>query len=106
MKVVLFCGGRGLRLREHSEAIPKPMVRIGYRPILWHVMRYHAHYGHRDFILCLGYRGDAIKGRSTHRRPPSANLSHRQGQRSGSCIKYQRVCRNVDNWPTLEICCG
>jgi glucose-1-phosphate cytidylyltransferase len=61
MKVVLFCGGRGLRLREHSEAIPKPMVRIGYRPILWHVMRSYAHYGYRDFILCLGYRGDAIK---------------------------------------------
>ena len=61
MKVVLFCGGRGLRLREHSEAIPKPMVPIGYRPILWHVMRYYAHFGHRDFILCLGYRADAIK---------------------------------------------
>ena len=66
MKVVLFCGGRGLRLREHSEAIPKPMVRIGYRPILWHVMRYYAHYGHRDFILCLGYRGDAIKDYFLH----------------------------------------
>jgi glucose-1-phosphate cytidylyltransferase len=61
MKVVLFCGGRGIRLREHSEAVPKPMVMIGYRPILWHVMRYYAHYGHRDFILCLGYRADAIK---------------------------------------------
>ena len=61
MKVVLFCGGRGLRLREHSDAIPKPMVQIGYRPILWHVMRYYAHYGHRDFILCLGYRADVIK---------------------------------------------
>ena len=66
MKVVLFCGGRGLRLREHSEAIPKPMVPIGYRPILWHVMRYYAHYGHRDFILCLGYRGDAIKDYFLH----------------------------------------
>jgi glucose-1-phosphate cytidylyltransferase len=61
MKVVLFCGGRGIRLREHSEAVPKPMVTIGYRPILWHVMRYYAHFGHRDFILCLGYRADAIK---------------------------------------------
>ena len=66
MKVVLFCGGRGLRLREHSEAIPKPMVRIGYRPILWHVMRYYAHFGHRDFILCLGYRADAIKDYFLH----------------------------------------
>jgi glucose-1-phosphate cytidylyltransferase len=61
MKVVLFCGGLGMRMREYSEALPKPMVPIGYRPILWHVMKYYAHYGHKDFILCLGYRGDTIK---------------------------------------------
>lgn len=61
MKVVLFCGGQGLRLREYSETIPKPMVTIGYRPILWHVMRYYAHFGHREFVLCLGYKADAIK---------------------------------------------
>jgi glucose-1-phosphate cytidylyltransferase len=61
MKVVLFCGGLGMRLRDYSETIPKPMVNIGYRPILWHVMKYYAHYGHKDFVLCLGYRADAIK---------------------------------------------
>lgn len=61
MKVVLFCGGLGMRMREYSEAVPKPMVPIGYRPILWHIMKYYAHYGHRDFILCLGYRADVIK---------------------------------------------
>lgn len=61
MKVVLFCGGLGMRLREYSEAVPKPMVPIGYRPILWHVMKYYAHYGHKDFILCLGYKADVIK---------------------------------------------
>ena len=61
MKVVLFCGGLGLRLRDHSERIPKPMVPIGYRPILWHVMKYYAHFGHRDFILCLGYKADVVK---------------------------------------------
>ena len=61
MKVVLFCGGLGMRMREYSESIPKPMVPIGYRPILWHVMRYYAHFGHTDFVLCLGYRGDSIK---------------------------------------------
>jgi glucose-1-phosphate cytidylyltransferase len=61
MKVVLFCGGLGMRLREYSESIPKPMVPVGYRPILWHLMRYYAHFGHKDFILCLGYRADAIK---------------------------------------------
>jgi glucose-1-phosphate cytidylyltransferase len=61
MKVVLFCGGLGTRMREYSEAVPKPMVPIGYRPILWHVMKYYAHYGHKDFILCLGYKADVIK---------------------------------------------
>lgn len=61
MKVVLFCGGLGTRLREHSETIPKPLVNVGYRPLLWHLMRYYAHYGHKDFILCLGYRGDLIR---------------------------------------------
>src|SRR6202162_6128862 len=60
MKVVLFCGGLGLRIRD-AEDIPKPMVQIGYRPILWHVMKYYAHFGHKDFILCLGYRADVVK---------------------------------------------
>jgi glucose-1-phosphate cytidylyltransferase len=61
MKVVLFCGGLGTRLREYTGEIPKPMVKIGYRPILWHLMKYYAHYGHKDFILCLGYKADVIK---------------------------------------------
>src|SRR5688572_973979 len=61
MKVVLFCGGLGTRLREHSDTIPKPLVNIGFRPVIWHLMRYYAHYGHKDFILCLGYRGDLIR---------------------------------------------
>lgn len=61
MKVVLFCGGLGTRLGELTENVPKPLVRIGYRPILWHVMKYYAHFGHKDFILCLGYKADAIK---------------------------------------------
>lgn len=61
MKVVLFCGGLGMRLRDYADNIPKPMVPIGYRPILWHVMKYYAHFGFHDFILCLGYRADVIK---------------------------------------------
>jgi glucose-1-phosphate cytidylyltransferase len=61
MKVVLFCGGLGTRLREHSDTIPKPLVNVGSRPILWHLMRYYAHFGHKDFVLCLGYRGDMIR---------------------------------------------
>jgi glucose-1-phosphate cytidylyltransferase len=61
MKVVLFCGGQGMRLREYSERIPKPLVEVGNRPILWHLMNYYAHFGHKDFILCLGYGAGAIK---------------------------------------------
>ena len=61
MKVVLFCGGFGTRLREHSEVVPKPLVDIGSRPIIWHLMKYYAHFGHKDFILCLGYKGELIK---------------------------------------------
>lgn len=60
MTVVLFCGGLGMRMRELSRKLPKPMVRIGEEPILCHLMRYYAHYGHRDFVLCLGYLGEAI----------------------------------------------
>ncbi len=61
MKVVLFCGGKGLRLREFGEETPKPMVPIGPRPIIWHLMKYYAHFGHKDFILCLGWQGHVIK---------------------------------------------
>lgn len=61
MKVVLFCGGFGMRMRGYSESIPKPMVSIGYRPVLWHVMKYYAHFGHKDFILCLGWKANIIK---------------------------------------------
>jgi glucose-1-phosphate cytidylyltransferase len=61
MKVVLFCGGLGMRVREAGESTPKPIVHVGDRPILWHVMKYYAHFGHKDFILCLGYRAEVIK---------------------------------------------
>jgi len=61
MKVVILCGGKGTRLREETEYRPKPMVPIGGKPILWHIMKTYAHYGHKEFILCLGYRGDMIK---------------------------------------------
>jgi glucose-1-phosphate cytidylyltransferase len=66
MKVVLFCGGLGTRLREYGDNIPKPLVPIGYRPVLWHVMKYYAHFGHKDFIVCLGYRADKIKDYFLH----------------------------------------
>ncbi|MGE0046759.1 MAG: sugar phosphate nucleotidyltransferase [Hyphomonadaceae bacterium] len=61
MKVVLFCGGLGTRIREYSESIPKPMIPIGHQPILWHVMNYYSERGHKDFVLCLGYKANTIK---------------------------------------------
>lgn len=61
MKVVLLCGGKGTRLREETEYRPKPMVQIGDRPILWHIMKIYSHFGFKDFIVCLGYKGDMIK---------------------------------------------
>ena len=61
MKVIILCGGRGTRLREETEYRPKPMVRVGGKPILWHIMKIYAHYGFKDFIICLGYKGNMIK---------------------------------------------
>jgi glucose-1-phosphate cytidylyltransferase len=61
MKVVILCGGKGTRLREETDFRPKPMVPVGHRPIVWHIMKTYAHFGHKDFILCLGYKGDMIK---------------------------------------------
>jgi len=69
MKVVLFCGGLGTRIREYSEAIPKPMIPVGHQPILWHVMQYYSYYGHRDFILCLGYKANVVKDFFLNYRP-------------------------------------
>ena len=73
MKVVLFCGGHGMRMRDGSSASPKPMVMIGDRPLLWHVMRYYAHHGHTDFILALGYGAKEIKDYFLHYEETATN---------------------------------
>src|SRR5271166_4800669 len=84
MKVVILCGGRGTRLREETEFRPKPMLPIGNRPILWHIMNTYAHHGHKDFILCLGYKGDMIRDyfRNYHWNTCDATL--RLGQESAA----------------------
>lgn len=61
IKVVILCGGRGIRFNEATELTPKPLIEIGERPILWHIMKTYAHYGYEDFVLCLGYKGEMIK---------------------------------------------
>ena len=94
MKVVLFCGGFGMRMREYSETVPKPMVPIGYRPILWHVMKYYAHYGQKDFILCLGYKADVIKN---YFRTYDECISN-DFVLSGGGRKVELLSSDIDDW--------
>ena len=75
MKTVILCGGLGTRLREETEFRPKPMVNIGNRPILWHIMKNYAHYGHKDFILCLGYKGEMIRDYFYHYEIMNSDMS-------------------------------
>jgi glucose-1-phosphate cytidylyltransferase len=94
MKVVLFCGGLGLRMREASERVPKPMVPVGERPILWHVMKYFAFHGHTDFILCLGYKAEVIKEYFlTYSEALSNDFVLSQGGRD-----VQLLSRDIDDW--------
>lgn len=94
MKVVLFCGGMGTRLRDYSEQIPKPLVEVGSRPIMWHLMKYYAHYGHNDFILCLGYGATAIKNYFLH-YDPTVSGDFRL-EESGK--KVHMLHRDIEDW--------
>ncbi|HEX2100003.1 MAG TPA: glucose-1-phosphate cytidylyltransferase [Candidatus Synoicihabitans sp.] len=82
MKTVILCGGKGTRLREETEFRPKPMVPIGSRPILWHIMRHFARFGHDDFVLCLGYRGELIKEWFRNYRWHTSDVTVRLGDRA------------------------
>jgi glucose-1-phosphate cytidylyltransferase len=94
MKVVLFCGGQGMRMRDFSDEVPKPMVPIGSRPILWHLMKYYAHYGHKEFIICLGYRGDTIKNYfRTYDEGVSNDFVLSEGGR-----RVEMLSRDIDDW--------
>ena len=93
MKVVLFCGGLGLRIRD-AEDIPKPMVQIGYRPILWHVMKYYAHFGHKDFVLCLGYHADTIKNYFLNYNECASN----DFVLTGGGKKLELFSSDIDDW--------
>lgn len=73
MKVVLFCGGLGMRMRVGDDPRPKPMMTIGDRPVLWHIMRYYAHFGHTEFVLCLGYGAQVVKDYFLHYDETASN---------------------------------
>jgi glucose-1-phosphate cytidylyltransferase len=94
MKVVLFCGGAGMRLRGYADDVPKPMVSIGTRPILWHLMKYYAHFGHKDFVVCLGYKGNCIKDYFLHYDESVSNdFVWSQGGK-----KIHFLNRDLDDW--------
>jgi glucose-1-phosphate cytidylyltransferase len=81
MKVVLFCGGYGMRMRDGVSDLPKPMTTVGPRPLIWHVMRYYAHFGHKEFVLCLGYGAQHIKDYFLHYDETASNdFTLRKGQ--------------------------
>ena len=94
MKVVLFCGGAGMRLRGYADDVPKPMVQIGTRPIMWHLMKYYAHFGHKDFILCLGYKGNCIKDYFLHYDESVSN--NFVWSKGGKNVEF--LNRDMDDW--------
>jgi len=94
MKVVLFCGGLGMRMRSGPDSVPKPMIPIGNRPVLWHVMRYYAHFGHTDFILCLGYGANAVKDYFLDYRETHSNdfVMHKGGE------QIELLSSDISDW--------
>src|SRR5258706_8092900 len=103
MKVVIFCGGLGTRLREETEFRPKPMVPIGERPILWHIMKLYAHSGHKDFVLCLGYKGEVIKEYLRNYHWNTSDVTLRLGPRPQ--IKYHNQ-HDEEDWSVTLIDTG
>ncbi len=99
MKIVILCGGKGTRLREESEYRPKPLVEIGGRPVLWHIMKLYAHYGLRDFVLCLGYKGNMIKEYFLNYDALNNDATIRLGQKEQ--ITYHGIHEETDFRVTL-----
>ncbi len=103
MKVVIFCGGLGTRLREETEFRPKPMVPIGDRPILWHIMKTYAHFGHKEFVLCLGYKGEVIKEYFRNYHWNTSDVTLRLGARPQ--IKYHNQ-HGEEDWEVTLVDTG
>lgn len=103
MKVVILCGGLGTRLREETEFRPKPMVPVGERPILWHIMKTYAHFGFKDFILCLGYKGEYIKDYFRNYQWNTSDVTLKLGARPQ--IKYHNV-HGEEDWSVTLVDTG
>lgn len=103
MKVVILCGGIGYRLKEETEFKPKPMVSIGNKPILWHIMKIYAHYGFNEFIIALGYKGDYIKDYFINQKYFTDNFT--VNTRSGS-VRLHKDCNNKDNFKVTLVDTG
>ena len=99
MQVVILCGGMGTRIRGISDDLPKPMLPIGDRPILWHIMKSYAEQGHKDFVLCLGYKGDVIRDYFLNYRTKSNDITVSLG--SHDEIKFHGDNHNEDWTVTL-----
>jgi len=99
MKTIILCGGRGMRLQEETEFRPKPLIPVGGQPILWHIMKTYAHYGFRDFVLCLGYRGEMIREYFLNYEAMSNDFTIRLGQRHS--IAYDEAHSEQDFRVTL-----
>lgn len=100
-KVVVLCGGIGTRLREETEYRPKPMVEVGGRPILWHIMKTFAHFGLREFVLCLGYRGNVIREYFLNYEAMSNDFTIALGGGGGGSIEYHGAHDEQDFRVTL-----
>lgn len=94
MKVVILCGGKGTRMREETEFRPKPMVEIGGRPLLWHIMHIYSNYGFKDFIVCLGYKGNMIKQYFLNYEAMNNDFTIQLGNRTG--IQYHNNHKEAD----------
>jgi glucose-1-phosphate cytidylyltransferase len=96
VKVVIFCGGFGVRMGEETRRIPKPMIEIGGKPILWHIMRYYSAWGHDEFILCLGYKGEVVKDYFLSYN--GALLNDFVLDRGSDGTKVELLSRDLDKW--------
>lgn len=96
MKAFILCGGQGTRLREHTETRPKPMVEVGGRPILWHIMKSYAHHGIKDFVLCLGYKGEVIRDYFLNYQHRACDVTVTLGQQSS--VRVHADTHDEDGW--------